>query len=352
MRIFLLTIIFSGLFFGFGRKMHSRNCAAPVTDTLTATDSILHFWLNKAGVDDEKPIARTFYFWTTPEELDSVNAQHALLRSVCLPGEFFRNFYLDYRAALENKKWDKNYLAIDFRGGQFGRMRAAWTSYWFQHISETSALPATQLVKVELEDSALIVVFRPQEKKAWEVFDLRGNLVSQPEAEKRKAQIAVIYFSDHVNRKIKSDTHGTETTEILNNYERTFFLCNEKMIKSWQHGVPGMQHQILEDLNYLLLLDAYFASDVSKTAAPGKNGKNVMHCWKGETDHFSVAQFYFRTQLFASSSTPEAFLSRWTISSARYGTAGRNKLIQWKNFLHAKSNKNLFNDSKIQSLNR
>jgi hypothetical protein len=293
MRIFLFTIIFSGLFFGFGRKMHFRNSTAPATDTLTATDSILHFWLNKAGVDDEKPIARTFYFWTTPEELDSVNEQHALLRSVGLPGEFFRNFYLDYRAALENKKWDKNYLAIDFRGGQFGRMRAAWTSYWFQNISETSALPTTQLVKVELEDSALIVVFRPQEKKAWQVFDLKGNLISQPEAEKRKTQISVIYFSECI--------HATA------NCERTFFLCNEKMIKSWQHGVPGMQHQILEDLNYLLLLDAYFASDVSKTAAPGKNGKNVVHCWKGKTDHFSVAQFYFRTQLFANSSTLEAF---------------------------------------------
>jgi hypothetical protein len=155
---------------------------------------------------------------------------------------------------------------------------------------------------VELEDSALIAVFRPKEKNAWQVFDLKGKILLQPEIEKRKSQIAVVYYADHLVKKLPAP-HVYK----LNYSERTFFLCNEKMIKCWQHAVPGMQKKIIDDLKYLLLLDAYLGSDIKKTLVPGKNGKNVTECWSGDPKNFNVAQYFFRAQQYASSETPEAF---------------------------------------------
>jgi hypothetical protein len=303
MRILLVLIFPFFLIFNFEREDHLSSSLVPLADTLTATDSILHFWLKKEGVDDEKPIAKTFYFWTSPQELDSVEKQHALLRSQT-DNTCALTFYSEYRKALENKKWNKFPVANYLREGRLGRTRSAWPCYWSTLISDTAYCSLTQLVKVELEDSALIAVFRPQNKIPWQVFDLSGNIISAPEIEKRHDQIAAVYYSDHINaRKGCISSYANRPAY----YNRTFFLCNENMIKGWHHAVPGMQQKILDDLKYLLLLDAYLGSDVKKTMGPGKDGKNVVSCWSGETKNFSVAKYYFRTQCYASTLKPEAF---------------------------------------------
>lgn len=304
MRIFIFLIFFSGLIFTFDREAHSFSKTPLRGDTLTATDSILQFWLKKQGVDDAKPIANTFYFWTSPEELDSVDQQHLLLRSQD-NNAYTANFYRYYREQLSNQKWDANRIAINLREGKFGRTRSAWPCYWSENAFDTLFYKSTQLVKVELEDSALIVVFHPKQKKAWQVFDLKGRMLDGAEIEKRSHQIAAVYFSDHIRESMSIEVQIPR--KVMDYSQRTFFLCNENMIKAWHHAVPGMQKQILDDLNYLLLLDAYFASDVKKTLVPGKNGKNVIATWAGNTSEFSVAHYFFRTQTFADSQKPEAF---------------------------------------------
>ena len=298
MRIFLFLIFPFVFYFSLPQgKVSIPHCISS-KDTLTATDSILQFWLKPDGVDDDKPIARTFYFWTSVAELDSVSQQHALLRSQYNQDCFIAD-HADYRKKLEDKKWNKNPVANLLREGQFGRMRSSWPCYWSELICDTSDHLQTQLVKVELEDSALLVVFRPQNKIPWEVFDLNGRLIPESEFEKRQDQVAAVYYSDHVNIKVGGFK--------LDYFERTFFLCNEKIIRVWHHDVPGMQKRIMDDIKYLLLLDAYFGSDAKKTLAPGENGKNVVGCWNGEPKDFSIAQYYFRTQLFADTDKPEAF---------------------------------------------
>ena len=300
MRI-LFLVFFSFIFlFGSHPDAHSFSEKIASKDSLTSTDSILQFWLRPCGVDDNKPFAKIFYFWTSKEELDSVQQQHSLLRTQSLDNCFLRT-YLDFRMAIDKKKLNNNPVINYLREGTFGRMRSAWPCFW-SGMCDTSYASETQLVKVELEDSSLIVVFRPQEKKPVLVYDLNGTILSQPEIEKRKSQIAVIFYSDHIIRKLPAPR-----VYKMNYYERTFFLCNESMIKTWTHNIPDVQQKVYNEIKYLLLLDAYFGSDVKKTMVPGKNGKNVIGCWKGNVKNFSVAQYFFSTQQFADSESPEAF---------------------------------------------
>lgn len=264
----------------------------------TATDSILRLWLSPQVVNNQKPVSNTFYVWITSDELDSVVSQKRLLRTSA-PSNHIEELY--WQKLLGTIKYNE-LISNHLRSGDKQRIREAWPNYWSTLSESYPQSSQNQLVKVVLMDSALIIVFNPDNRKArWSVRDLDGNLISINAALQRKRHIAAVFFSGK-NNDAWSNTNTvnsiTPTYIKRKEYYRSFILCNEEMIKSWHHAVPGVQAQILNDLNYLLLLNAYLGEG-SHQQGQGNKGINVRDSWVKPIDKMRVSQMFFATQRLA-----------------------------------------------------
>lgn len=257
---------------------------------VSATDSILRFWLAPQTVNSEVPVSKTFYFWTSAQELDSVLSQKQLLRTVA------HNDLSDwYLMELVTKGVNKNEeLAQHLFSGQRQRTRTAWPNYWATLTESKWDSLNDQLVQVVLMDSALIVKFSPDrnEKHRWKIFDLKGNSIAMSEALARKRHIAAVFIEGRRNV-----TYAAPRPLHIKDHYRTFILCNQDMIKSWHHGVPGMQDQIVQDLDYLLLLNSYF-SEGWTLSSQGKKGKVAYASWSMPVSSMKMNNYFFATQRY------------------------------------------------------
>lgn len=253
----------------------------------SSTDSILRNWLAPQTVYDHQPVARTFYFWTSFPDLDSSLEQNQLLRtSVSNDLDI-----LKYKDNLLYHSRDNEPIVNHLMSGERQRVRSVWTSYW-QNINYDTAFPRRQqLVQVVLMDSSLIVSYFPDKKKSerWRVHDLRGNLITMENAMQRKRHIAAVFVSGDD----KIVFTGPRRTVYREQY-RSFFLCNEDMIKSWHHGVPGLQAKVMKDFDYLILLNAWFENP-AHCAAHGPKGKTCSAAWTKLSAQMSVTEMFFAT---------------------------------------------------------
>lgn len=256
----------------------------------SATDSILRLWLSSQIVNSNKPVANSFYFWTSTEELDSCLSQGQLLRTSA-PTETAERIYWD-RMLATNEKPEP--ISNHLRSGERQRIRAAWPCYWSVLSESYPQAAQNQLVQVVLMDSSLIVAFHPdQRRNKWTVFDLRGNVVPMNVALERKRHIAAV-FIEGKNKEVMTHIHYHAVSE----YYRSFILCNERMIKSWHHAVPGMQAKIIQDLDYLLLLNAYLGEGLHGQYQ-GAKGNNCTAAWVKPMAKMRISEMFFATQRFA-----------------------------------------------------
>lgn len=301
-RILLPGLLLFLLALAAGPPAYSEKPRAVCSDSTDAsTDSILRFWLKTQRIDDGKSFGTTFYFWTNAEELAASEKEKTLLRRFDA-GTFLQSFY---RQNINDPRWDNHPLAKLLRESDYSRIRDAWPCYW-SIGAENYQYTGDQLVKVVLEDSALVVVFHPGLKEnAWQVFDMKSRPVSLPEALKAQSRIALVYFESEKKAQVNIPVNQVDfmpgekhSRKMKISGYRSFILCNEKMIKSWHHAVPGMQNQVNKDLSYLLLLHAWFGSNAAHMLQPGKNGKNVKAAWKSE-EALSPAQACLQTYRYS-----------------------------------------------------
>jgi len=152
-------------------------------ETPSATDSILRLWLSPQIVNSEKPVANTFYFWITPDELDSVVSQKRLLRTAAPSNHIEELYWQKLLGTIKDNEPISNHL----RSGDKQRVREAWPNYWSTLSESYPQSSQNQLVKVVLMDSSLIVVFNPENRnERWSVRDLKGNFISINSALQRK----------------------------------------------------------------------------------------------------------------------------------------------------------------------
>ena len=262
---------------------------------ISATDSILRHWLQPQVVTNQSPVFNTFYFWTSSAELDTSLLQNQLIRKAPTNGfysyefAFYDNLYFE---SLRSNAPILNHLM----GAERQRTLSVWPCYW-ENMSGMSGTPhKDQLVQVVLMDSALIVSFFPDEKKSqrWAVHDLKGNSLTVEDAMKRKRHIAAVYMCSEY----RSQVFGTITKRITPGHYRGFVLCNESMIKSWHHAVPGLQARLLKDFDYLMLLNAWFESPAN-CATQGKNGKVSYAAWNMSSSQMSVSDLFFGVQQYS-----------------------------------------------------
>ena len=253
----------------------------------SATDSILQHWLKTQSVYDGHPVFNTFYFWTSFPDLDSSLAQNQLLRK-SLSSDYYEEKLHDNLIGVVD---DNEPISLHLLGAERQRVSAVWSCYWANINYDTAFPRKQQLVQVILMDSSLIVSFFPDRKKneRWKIHDLKGNLLTMDQAMQRKRHIAVVFLSG--NDKVVNK--GPRRTVFTTHY-RSFFLCNENMIKSWHHAVPGLQAQVQNDLNYLVLLNAWFEMP-DHCAMQGPKGKNCCATW-GRLVKQSVSEYYFSVQ--------------------------------------------------------
>jgi hypothetical protein len=253
----------------------------------SSTDSILRNWLAPRAVRDFQPVASTFYFWTSFPDLDSTLKQDRLLRSVS-SGNFYEE---QYRNNLLHHSKDNEPLLNHLMGGERHYIRAAWPCYWanMEPDYDSTKPGRQQLVQVVLMDSSLIVSFFPDKKKSerWAIHDLKGNLLTMEQALVRKRHIAAVFMSGD-DRMIFNGPRRT----VFHEHYRSFFLCNERMIKSWHHNVPGLQLQVMQDFDYLMLLNAWLRYP-EHCAVQGRRGKNCYAAWTNLSTQASASELFF-----------------------------------------------------------
>jgi hypothetical protein len=286
----LLLLIFLLPLIGAAQDQHSpafRFHAWKDEQPQSATDSILRLWLAPQTVNDDQPVARTLYFWTSFPDLDSSLKQDQLLRSTytrdVLAGK--------YRDELMYHSRDNEPVVNHLMSGERQRVREAWPCYWQNMHNDTGYERRGQLVQVVLMDSSLIVSFFPDKKKSerWQVHDLRGNLITMESALARKRHIAAVFISGDDKIIFRSPRRA-----VFREHYRAFFLCNEDMIKSWHHAVPGLQAKVVQDFDYLVLLHAWFEKP-EHCAAHGPKGKTCYAAWTKLSTQMTVTGLFFAT---------------------------------------------------------
>lgn len=254
----------------------------------TSTDSILKFWLRSQAVNNTLPVHKTFWLWTSASDLDSIAKYDALLWN--FTGADRQQ--LVYSLLLNDGHYRDHPCARILLGSDYLRYRSAWTSYWAvcPSADTTQTRKRDQLVQVNLDDSALIVVFRSgaKEKNPFSVYDLNGRMLSWPEAEKRSGHFAAVFVTGNIA------FAGDKTAKRRKMPFRYFILCNEKMIRSWHHGVPGVQQQVAKDMNYLMLLHAWAEAYPQKSVL--KPARSFPAAWNGTGPRMPVAEYYRAAQ--------------------------------------------------------
>lgn len=287
----LLLIVMVSAFSGNSVNVKS---AVSVSDTVdTSTDSILKFWLRERAVSNENPFQKTLWVWLGTNELDTI----AKLKSLLWDFEPHDKSEILYQLWLQDHSQDQNPYVKMLRSSDYLRVQSAWPNYWasYQERTEPQLGNMNQLAEVILEDSSLIAVFFPQEKgeKTIRVFDLSGNAVSLPEFEKQQTRLAAVFIAGKVTGGNKSANEKKSKKKEPYPF-RTIILCNEKMIRSWHHAVPGMQHQQALDMNYLMLLYAW--SEAHPEKAQIKNPKKFPACWNALSKNASIAELFIASQ--------------------------------------------------------
>ncbi len=258
--------------------------ARPSDTSNKQVDSVLQFWLQKRAVSRTQTHCRTLYLWMDETSLKSCIDQDALLTQA-LPINAITGHY-DLR--LRDKKIRKNPIAEILRGADYARKRDAWPVSW-ACLTETGSETPSQLIRVELADSALIVNFLPHTKTQFEVVDAAGRILPLTEIEKRKHHIAAVYFEDELTEPIRTDFNVVDVASATARSKqkrkkhrsvlRTYILCNESMIQAWHHATPTIQNNWLTEIQYLLLLDAWLKNNDSHLRESGKYGRYAQLCW-------------------------------------------------------------------------
>jgi hypothetical protein len=259
----------------------------------SSTDSILRYWLRTQSVSSSPPFPKTYWFWISESELDTIRQQQALLWTHQSSGSSATL----YEMLLEQEVFNDNPYAKMLRGSEFSRKKGAWPCYWSTIIpgADTSGAVRNQLVKVVLEDSSYIVLLRDfsDQDRGLSVYDMKGNLVSLPEVEKHSNRIAGVFLTGNVF--CFRDKNPPFSRRRKNPAPfRYFVLVNESMIKSWHHGVPGMQDQLAKDMNYLMLLHAWSAEYPARAFV--KPVHAVPPEWISVNGRMPMSSYYFSTR--------------------------------------------------------
>jgi hypothetical protein len=228
-----------------------------------AKDSVLAFQLESQGAFDDDFIRKTFYTWTTPEQIAELRKTKKLLvKSKSDDGGSSL-----YDLTLRDSAFAWMPPAKLLKQSQFSKKRYAWINGWATSMGMEGEKYGDQLIKIELKEDAIIGMMKHEYYvSAMEFYDMNGKLLDNNYVIENQDKIAAIY---HVNR-VKavrtqrvSRYYGSGNHYYKDKARRTkeqtrfreFVIVNEQMIR-WSYGTAEIKNELSSEIDLLKKLQA------------------------------------------------------------------------------------------------
>lgn len=184
-------------------------------------------FLGRYAIDDDAPVRRVLYTWTTGAQIDELAKSEVLLsRSESAtygPSGFDR-------VLADRPPGDA--LARLLRNEAYAKKRFAWPAPWAT-VSGLAGTPyGDRLVRIELGDDA-IVLRHVLSSGAWDGFDMKGGRVDEATILAHPERLAAVYFVSDVSEPGRPAF-------------REYVLLNESQIAAWSYG-DGADEKLLVD---------------------------------------------------------------------------------------------------------
>jgi hypothetical protein len=197
------------------------------TPSPEATREEVRAFLARHAIDDDAPVRRILYTWTTGAQIDEL-AKSELLLSRSESATYGPSGF--DRVLADRPPGDA--LARLLRNEAYAKKRFAWPAPWAT-VSGLAGTPyGDRLVRVELGDDA-IVLRHVLSSGAWDGFDMKGARVDEATILAHPERLAAVYFVSDVG-------------EPGRPAYREYVLLNESQIASWSYG-DGADEKLLVD---------------------------------------------------------------------------------------------------------
>jgi len=182
--------------------------------------------------------ARTvLYTWTTAGQIEALRASRRLLVAEAKAGVGPSAYVLGLTRVVKTNGVGRELAALLLEHAGLRRRRYAWTSPFATTMGLGPVRYGDALVRVELDEAAVIVGFRPGTDSPFTAVDVRGEAVALAELVADPGRIAAVY---HV-RDGPREAVGF----------REYVLCNEARIAAWSIATPEIRAQVDADVALL-----------------------------------------------------------------------------------------------------
>ena len=265
--------------------------ASTVPETTDPAPLTLQERLRATAVYDTSLTPKSFYTWTTADQVAELRGDAVLLTRTESPVHGHTKFSLSLRA--HAKAGDSISKLLDTP--RFARHRYAWNQPWGAAAGWDTERYGDALLRVELADEAWMGIFDLGAKQPWRFVDGEGNTVSLDQALANPDRIGVVL---HISQ--ADDDHSNGTFALFTPGFREYVLVNEGMIRHWELGTPRISDAITEAASLLReLADAF---SVTKTMHVQSWNKEIRDRWRRPSTRGSVLELYEANLAFPNAS--------------------------------------------------
>jgi len=214
---------------------------------------------NGACVFEDDFFKKTFYTWTTVEQISELREKPTLLTKSKSETKGYSLFDISLR---DSSLADNPYAQL-LQEEQFAKKRFAWTNAWATIMGWKGETYGNQLVKIVLNDSSIIGMFKvhsyyEDDHTVLSFYNLHGDTSTQDYVFQNKHRIAAIYHSNYSmgDRNIwqSKGTYSRKGKNIQVTSKipfREFVIINEKMIQSWEYGTSSILQELQDEIALL-----------------------------------------------------------------------------------------------------
>ncbi len=180
---------------------------------------------------------RVLYTWTTAAQIEALRASRRLLVAEAKAGVGPSAYVLGLTRVVKTNGVGHELAALLLEHAGLRRRRYAWTSPFATTMGLGPMRYGDALVRVELDEAAAIVGFRPGEDPPFSAVDGQGRAVALAELIADPGRIAAVY---HVRDGPREEVAFRE-----------YVLCNEARISAWSIATPEIRAQVDADVAVL-----------------------------------------------------------------------------------------------------
>lgn len=203
-------------------------------------------------------VRNTFYTWTTPEQIVELRKNKNLLTKSKSETKGYSLFDMSIR----DSSFNKFLIAQLLQQPQFAKKRFAWTNSWATLMGLEGESYGNQLIKILLNDSAIIGGFNPQNhSNPFQFYDMKGNELKADYVIENSDRLAAILHFNQIDVSRMEETHkrgggtyynytGKFKKENVKIEMREFVIFNKNMI-TWSYGTYEIKNDILKEIAFL-----------------------------------------------------------------------------------------------------